>query len=99
MLRDDNKWGCHPKYTGYLVDPLSGVFSSQDHLPKPDAKEATMEELYNLSSCRDPMALVALVVKGQQKFPSGLNLGPTDDVYVLGICVVRSLTMFLHVPW
>ncbi|CAH3183321.1 unnamed protein product, partial [Porites lobata] len=82
-----------------LVDPLTGVFSNQDHLPKPAAKEATMEELYNLSFCRDPMALVALVVKGQQEFPSGLTLGPADDVYALGMCVVRSLTMFLHVPW
>ena len=99
VLRDDNEWGCHPKYTGYLVDPLTGVFSNQDHLPKPAAKEATMEELYNLSFCRDPMALVALVVKGQQEFPSGLTLGPADDVYALGMCVVRSLTMFLHVPW
>ena len=98
VLRDDNKWGCHPKYTGYLVDHLTGVFSNQDHLPKPYMKEETMEELYNLSSCRDPMALVALVVKGQQKFPSGLTLGPADDVYALGMCVVLSLTMFLHVP-
>ena len=99
VLRDDNEWGCHPKYTGYLVDPLTGVFSNQDHLPKTDAKEATMEELCNLAFCRDPMALVALVVKGQQEFPSGLTLGLADDVYALGMCVVRSFTMFLHVPW
>ena len=66
---------------------------------KPDAKKATVEEFYNLSFCRDPMALVALVVKGQPKFPSGLTLGPADDVYALGMCVVRSLAMLLHVPW
>ena len=99
VLRDDNKWGRHPKHTRYLVDPLTGVLSTQDHLPRADAKEATMEDLYNLTLFRDPMALVALVVKGQQKFPSGLTLGPADDVYALGMCVVRSLTMFLHVPW
>ena len=47
----------------------------------------------------DPMALVALAVRtAGSSFPAGLTLGPPDDVYGLGICVVRALTKFLLPP-
>lgn len=54
--------------------------------------------MYNISCHRDPVGLVALVANKSDCFPEGLTLGPADDVYGLGTCVVRALTMLLDLP-
>lgn len=99
VLRDSEAWQCHPVCRNYLMDPKTKTVSDQCHIPNQNAREAIMRDLYNVSAHRDPMALVALAVRtAGSSFPGGLTLGPADDVYGLGICVVRALTKFFVAP-
>ena len=98
VLRDEEKWTRYPDKRDFWVDPRTGVVSYQFHMPTPDSKEATLDFAYNISGFRDPMAVIALVANESHDFPEGLMLGPVDDVYGLGICIVYALTLFLDTP-
>ena len=98
VLRDEKKWTRHLDKRDFWVDPRTGVVSDQFHMPTPDSKEATLDFAYNISGFRDPMAVIALVANESHDFPEGLMLGPVDDVYGLGICIVYALTLFLDTP-
>ena len=98
VLREEKTWTRHPDKRDFWVDPRTGVVSDQFHMPTPDSNEATLDFAYNISGFRDPMAVIALVANESCDFPKGLMLGPVDDVYGLGICIVYALTFFLDTP-
>ena len=98
VLRDTNNWVCHSDHEDYWINPVTDMVSHQRHSPRRDSKEAAITFMYKISCHRDPVGLVALVANKSDCFPEGLTLGPADDVYGLGTCVVRALTMLLDLP-
>ena len=99
VVRDDDEWTPHLSYENYWQDPRTGLYTEQHSCPQSDAGEVELQDLYNSLFHRDPLALIALCVTHDREFPCGLTLGHADDVYGLGMCVLRVLTRFVDVPW
>ena len=104
VLRDEKEWLCHTTKdlngsTCLFIDPLTRLPSDQSSPPSKDLEEVELETLYNIHLHRDPLSLVALAASHEGCIPRGLLLGNADDVYGLGMCIVRMLTMFTEAPW
>ena len=96
VVRDSVRWKRHPLDEKLWVDPITGIVSNQFHSPWLTSEEATTDYMYNVSDYRDPMSLLVLVANEPEKYPMGVTLGPGDDIYGLGMCVVRILTLFFN---
>ena len=94
VVRDSVQWKRHPLDEKLWVDPITGIVSNQFHSPSLTSEEATTDYMYNVSDYRDPMSVLVLVANESKKYPTGVTLGPGDDIHGLGMCVVRILTLF-----
>ena len=104
VVRVEEEWPCHTTKdltgsTRLFVDPRTQLPSDQSTPPSKDVEEVELKTLYNAHLHRDPLSLVALAASHEGCIPRGLMLGNADDVYGLGMCIVRMLTMFTDVPW
>lgn len=97
VVKDGDEWLCLPD--GTLIDPRTKLPCDQSFAPSTHAVELELANLYNLHLHRDPLALIASAVTHEGTIPRGLTLGNVDDVYGLGMCIVRVLTMMVHYPW
>ena len=107
VVKDVEEWPCHgssgtegnASNIRTRIDPRTKLHSDQSSPPSIEMDEVELTRMYNVHLFRDPLALIATAVTHEDVIPRGLTLGNADDVYGLGMCVVRMLTMFNCVPW
>jgi len=100
VVRDEEEWPCHFHEDECLfIDPRTQLPSNQTFPPSKDIGEIELKTLCYPPLYRDPLSLIALAASHEGCLPDGLVLGNADDVYGLGMCIVRMLTMFIDCPW
>lgn len=96
VVKDKETWPCH---LSTRTDPRTKLQTDQRSAPSVDMEEIELASMYTLHCHRDPLALIATAVTHEKVMPLGLTLGYPDDVFALGMCVVRILTMLVDLPW
>lgn len=107
VVRDEEEWPCYTleeefetttNSTRQFIDPRTQLPSNQSSPPSKDIGEVELKTMYNFPLHRDPLSLIAVAASHEGCIPRGLVLGNADDVYGLGMCIVRMLTMLVEMP-
>jgi len=100
VVRDEKEWLCHFNEDKCLfIDPRTQLPSNQKSPPSKAFGEVELKTLYYPPLYRDPLSLIALAASHERRLPGGLVLGNADDVYGLGMCILRMLAMLIDEPW